>query len=46
MSTEAQELLDICEQLPPAKREEVADCARFLLAREGEERWERVIAES
>ncbi len=33
MSTETQELLDICEQLPEAKRAEVADFARFLLAR-------------
>jgi len=38
--------MDICEQLPAAKRVEVADFARFLLAREGDERWEQIIAET
>ena len=33
MSTETQELLSICEQLPEAQRAEVTDFARFLLAR-------------
>ena len=46
MSVETQELLSICEQLPEAKRAEVADFARFLLAREGDERWEHIIAET
>jgi hypothetical protein len=46
MSVETQELLSICEQLPQAKRAEVADFARFLLAREGDEWWEQVIAET
>lgn len=46
MSVETQELLSICEQLPEAKRVEVADFARFLLAREGDERWEQIIAET
>ena len=46
MSVETQELLNICEQLPEAKRVEVADFARFLLAREGNERWEQIIAET
>jgi hypothetical protein len=46
MSSETQEVLDICEQLPEAKRLEVADFARFLLAREGDERWEQIIAET
>ena len=45
MSVETQELLSICEQLPEAKRVEVADFARFLLARQGDERWEQIIAE-
>ena len=44
MSTETQDLIGICEQLPAAKRAEVADFARFLLAREGDERWEQLIA--
>jgi hypothetical protein len=46
MSNETRELVDICEQLPEAKRAEVADFARFLLARESDERWEGIIAES
>jgi len=45
MSTDTRELIEICEQLPVSKREEVADFARFLLAREGDERWEKIIAD-
>ena len=45
MSTETQELVRICESLPPDKRNEVADFARFLLDRQGDERWEQVIAD-
>jgi hypothetical protein len=33
MSIETQELLNICEQLPEAMRAELADFARFLLAK-------------
>jgi hypothetical protein len=44
MSMESEELIRICESLPEAKRAEVADFARFLLAREDDERWERLIA--
>lgn len=33
MSTDTRELVDICEQLPEAQRAEVADFARFLLAK-------------
>jgi hypothetical protein len=44
MSIETQELMRICESLPEAKRAEVADFARFLLAREDDERWEQLIA--
>jgi hypothetical protein len=44
MSTDTQELIQICEQLPAAKRVEVRDFARFLLAQEGDERWEQIIA--
>jgi hypothetical protein len=43
MSMETQELISICESLPDAKRAEVADFARFLLAREEDARWERLI---
>jgi hypothetical protein len=45
MTTDAQELIRTYEQLPEAKRIEVADFARFLLAQQGDERWERIIAE-
>jgi hypothetical protein len=44
MSTDTQELIRICEALPEAKRVEVADFARFLLAQEGDQRWEEIIA--
>ena len=44
MSTETQELIRICESLPAEKRAEVADFARFLLAREDDERWEQLVA--
>jgi hypothetical protein len=44
MSSDTQELIHICEQLPQAKQVEVADFARFLLAQQGDERWEQIIA--
>jgi len=44
MTVETQELLSICAQLPEAKRVEVADFARFLLAQQGDRRWEEIIA--
>ena len=45
MSTETKELIEICERLPEAKRAEVADFARFLLAQQGDARWEAIIAD-
>ena len=39
------EIADLCEALPPDKREEVADFARFLLAKQHDDRWETLIAE-
>jgi hypothetical protein len=44
MSTDSQELIRLCEALPEGKRNEVADFARFLLARQDDERWEQLIA--
>ena len=41
-----QELIRAYEQLPEAKRLELADFARFLLARQDDERWEQIIADS
>jgi hypothetical protein len=45
MSTGTEELIRICDALPEDKRVEVADFARFLLDRQGDERWERLIAD-
>jgi hypothetical protein len=39
----ASDLAELCEALPPEKREEVADFARFLLARQQDERWESLL---
>ena len=41
----ATEIAELCDALPPDKREEVADFARFLLARQQNERWEATIAD-
>lgn len=43
MSTE--ELRRICEALPEGERAEVADFARFLLAKHEDEAWERTVAD-
>jgi hypothetical protein len=45
MSTATLELVRICESLPEAKQAEVTDFARFLLEREGDNRWESIVAE-
>lgn len=44
MSEKTREVVDICEKLPEAKRAEVVDFARFLLAQQGDARWEEIIA--
>lgn len=41
----ALEIAELCDALPPEKREEVADFARFLLARQQDERWEAILAD-
>jgi hypothetical protein len=46
MSTETQELIHICEQLPESQRAEVTDFARFLLAKQEDAAWERSLGES
>jgi hypothetical protein len=46
MSTATLELVRLCEALPEAKQTEVTDFARFLLEREGQDRWEAVEAEA
>jgi len=45
MSIETEELIRICDALPQEKRTEVADFARFLLARESDEAWERTLGD-
>ncbi|MEI7910312.1 MAG: DUF2281 domain-containing protein [Verrucomicrobiota bacterium] len=39
------EITELCKALPPDKREEVADFARFLLARQQDTRWEASLAD-
>ncbi len=41
----ALEIAGLCDALPPEKREEVADFARFLLARQQDVQWEALIAD-
>jgi hypothetical protein len=45
MSAETEELIQICDALPQAKRLEVTDFARFLPARESDEAWERTLGD-
>jgi hypothetical protein len=45
MSTQTEELIRICEALPEDKQTEVADFAKFLLDRQGDGRWEQIIAD-
>jgi hypothetical protein len=46
VSTEAKEIIAICEALPPAKQSAVAEFARFLLSRRDDERWEQLLAQT
>lgn len=43
MSSDTRELIEICEQLPQAKRVVVTDFARFLLSQQSDQRWEQII---
>ena len=43
MSAETEDLVRICDALPKEKRNEVADFARFLLARESDAAWDRIL---
>jgi hypothetical protein len=45
MSAATEEILRVCELLPPDQQKEVADFARFLLARQDDERWEQLLAD-
>jgi hypothetical protein len=44
MSSTTEEIMQVCESLPPDKQTELADFARFLMARQDDEAWERRIA--
>jgi len=44
MSNTTAEIVQVCEALPPDKQSELADFARFLLARQDDEAWERQLA--
>jgi hypothetical protein len=44
VSNTTEEIIRVCEALPAEKQTEVADFARFLLARQDDEAWERLIA--
>lgn len=45
MSSETKELVEICERLPEKDRAQLAEFARFLLEKHGDEAWERIIAD-
>lgn len=40
MSSTTAEIIQVCEALPPDKQAELADFARFLLARQDDAAWE------
>lgn len=44
MSTTTEDIVRVCEALPPNKQNAVADFARFLLARQADEAWEQRLA--
>jgi hypothetical protein len=44
MSSTTEEIIRVCEALPSDKQSELADFARFLLARQDDEAWERRLA--
>ena len=44
MSSTTEEIIRVCEVLPADKQSELADFARFLLSRQDDEAWERLIA--
>ena len=46
MSATTQDIVEVCEALPPEKQAAVADFARFLLAQQDDDAWERLLADS
>lgn len=45
MRSATEEIIHVCESLSPERQTEVADFARFLLAREDDREWEQIIAD-
>jgi hypothetical protein len=44
MSLTTEEIIRVCQALPEDKQVELVDFARFLLARQDDEAWERAIS--
>ncbi len=44
MNAATEEIIQVCEALPPEKQSEVIDFARFLLARQDDKCWEQLLA--
>ena len=44
MSNATKDLAQVCDALTPEKQVEVMDFARFLLARQDDAKWERLLA--
>jgi len=45
MSATTEEIVRVCEALPPDKQVEVIDFARFLLSRQSDGAWEKILAD-
>ena len=45
MDSATEEILAVLDELPPERREEVTDFAKFLLARHAKDRWEQLITD-
>jgi hypothetical protein len=41
----AEEILEVCKALPEDEQAELVDFARFLLARQDDEAWERLLSD-
>ena len=46
MSVTTEDIVRVCEALPPERQIEVADFARFLLAQQSDDRWEQLLSYS
>jgi len=44
MSIAIEEIIRVCQALPPEKQTEIVDFARFLLAQQDDERWEQLLS--